>query len=92
MPGTSQEIQGVIQWDGKGNYTQNADVTLAGKIGTICGVKAEVRRTCSPAFRAGARPERLSGLAWCVCAATATHGEWDAATFVIGQIIVSYDQ
>ena len=34
MPGTSKEIQGVIQWDGKGNYTQNADVTLAGKTGS----------------------------------------------------------
>jgi hypothetical protein len=32
MPGTSKEIQGVIQWDGKGNYTQNADVTLAGRL------------------------------------------------------------
>jgi hypothetical protein len=34
MPGTSKEIQGVIQWDGKGNYTPNADVTLAGKTGS----------------------------------------------------------
>ena len=34
MPGTTKEIQGVIQWDGKGNYTQNADVTLAGKTGS----------------------------------------------------------
>jgi hypothetical protein len=34
MPGTSKEIQGVIPWDGKGNYTQNADVTLAGKTGS----------------------------------------------------------
>jgi hypothetical protein len=34
MPGTSKEIQGVIQWDGKGNYTQNEDVTLAGKTGS----------------------------------------------------------
>ena len=33
MPGTTKEIQGVIPWDGKGNYTQNADVTLAGKTG-----------------------------------------------------------
>ena len=34
MPGTTKEIQGVIPWNGKGNYTQNADVTLAGKTGS----------------------------------------------------------
>jgi hypothetical protein len=36
--GTTKELQGlvlsVIQWDGKGNYTQNADVTVAGKTGS----------------------------------------------------------
>jgi hypothetical protein len=34
MPGTTKEIQGVIQWNGKGNYTRNADVTLARKTGS----------------------------------------------------------
>src|SRR5580704_6487160 len=34
MPGTTKEIQGVIPWNGKGNYTQNADVALAGKTGS----------------------------------------------------------
>jgi hypothetical protein len=34
MTGTTKEIQGVIPWNGKGNYTQNADVTLAGKTGS----------------------------------------------------------
>ena len=34
MPGTTKEIQGVIPWNGKGNYNQNADVTLAGKTGS----------------------------------------------------------